>query len=69
MEGGLLYLVLALIGLAVAVGWIFVPFILLNHGAHLRRLIEEQQRTNQLLENSQVSAQGLDPRRAHRPAP
>ena len=45
-----IYLVLFLLALAVAVAWILMPFILLSTNSHLRALIREQQRTNQLLD-------------------
>lgn len=45
------YFILILIALAVAIAWILLPFILLSTNSHLRTLIREQQRTNQLLDD------------------
>lgn len=45
-----LYIIFAIIALVVLVGWILLPLILMNTNAYLRRLLREQQRTNQLLE-------------------
>lgn len=46
-----IYLFLILVALAVALAWILLPFILLSTNAHIRTLIREQQRTNQLLDD------------------
>jgi hypothetical protein len=45
-----LYLVFAFVSLLLVIAWILVPFILMSTNAHLRRVLREQQRTNELLE-------------------
>ena len=45
-----LFIIFAIIAIVVLTGWIFLPLILMNTNAYLRRVLREQQRTNQLLE-------------------
>ena len=45
-----LYLIFAFVALILVIGWILVPFILMNTNAYLRRVLREQERTNALLE-------------------
>jgi hypothetical protein len=45
-----LYLVFAFVALLLVVAWILLPVILMSTNAHLRRVLREQQRTNELLE-------------------
>jgi hypothetical protein len=52
MSGDLgIYVFLFLLCVAVAIAWVLLPFILLLTNAHLRTLIREQERTNQLLDD------------------
>jgi Flp pilus assembly protein TadB len=45
-----LMVILGIFALVVIVGWILLPLILMNTNAYLRRVLREQQRTNELLE-------------------
>ena len=45
------YLVIGIVAVVLVIGWILVPFILMNTNAYLRRLWREQERTNELLES------------------
>lgn len=49
------YLIFAFVALVLVIGWILVPFILMNTNAHLRRVLREQERTNALLETIRPS--------------
>lgn len=46
-----LLVVLLFVGVALAFAWILLPFILMGTNSELRRILREQQRTNQLLED------------------
>jgi len=46
-----IYLLLIIAGIVLLVLWILVPFIMLSMKGVLHRLVEEQQRTNALLES------------------
>ena len=50
-----LYLIFAFVALILVIGWILVPFILMNTNAYLRRILREQERTNALLEATRPS--------------
>lgn len=65
------YLIFAFVALLLVIGWILVPFILMNTNAYLRRVLREQQRTNELLEtmrptrrvqDSEIPSLRVDPR-------
>lgn len=51
------YLIFGFIAVALVLGWILVPFILMNTNAYLRRLLREQERTNELLDALRVPRQ------------
>ena len=66
-----LYLVFAFVALLLVIAWILLPLILMSTNAHLRRVLREQQRTNELLEgmrpvrrveNSEIPSLRVDPR-------
>ena len=44
------YLILGIVVVVLVIGWILIPFILMNTNAYLRRVWREQERTNELLE-------------------
>ena len=46
----LAYLVIGIVGIVLVICWILLPFILMNTNAYLRRILREQERTNDLLE-------------------
>ena len=42
--------IVAIVMVVLIVGWIILPFIMMNTNAYLRRVLREQERTNALLE-------------------
>jgi hypothetical protein len=42
--------IVAIVMVVLIVGWILLPFIMMNTNAYLRRVLREQERTNALLE-------------------
>jgi len=44
------WLVVAVVMVVLVIGWIILPFIMMNTNAYLRRVLREQERTNALLE-------------------
>jgi hypothetical protein len=66
-----LFLVFAFVALLLVIAWILLPLILMSTNAHLRRVLREQQRTNELLEamrpvrrvqDSEIPSLRLEPR-------
>ena len=57
--GPILALALLVLGLILAVVWIFVPFAIMGTKPLLRELLAEQRRTNKLL--ADLSTRGLPP--------
>ena len=53
---GAAYIFLVLLGVAISIAWILLPFAMFGTKPLLRALISEQQRTNKLL--AEVVAQG-----------
>ena len=44
------WLIVAVVLVVLVIGWIILPFIMMNTNAYLRRVLREQERTNALLE-------------------
>ena len=44
------WLIFAVVIVVLIIGWIILPFIMMNTNAYLRRVLREQERTNALLE-------------------
>lgn len=44
------WLIFAVVIVVLVIGWIILPFIMMNTNAYLRRVLREQERTNALLE-------------------
>ena len=44
------WLIFAVVVVVLIIGWIILPFIMMNTNAYLRRVLREQERTNALLE-------------------
>jgi heme exporter protein D len=44
------WLIVAIVMVVLVIGWIILPFIMMNTNAYLRRVLREQERTNALLE-------------------
>ena len=66
-----LFLVFAFVALLLVIAWILLPLILMSTNSHLRRVLREQQRTNELLEamrpvrrveNPEIPSLRVDPR-------
>ena len=45
------WLIFAVVLVVLVIGWIILPFIMMNTNAYLRRVLREQERTNALLES------------------
>ena len=65
------WLIFAVVIVVLIIGWIILPFIMMNTNAYLRRVLREQERTNALLEamrparridSSDVPSVRVDPR-------
>lgn len=65
------WLIFAVVIVVLVIGWIILPFIMMNTNAYLRRVLREQERTNALLEamrpqrridSSDVPSVRVDPR-------